>query len=314
MAGLELTSSSLTAEEDYALETAGFLVVSGALSAEELQAFVSGREHAHDDDASGDRYAAMFPSLAHHPVLVKYLEGIFGTAEGNWGPDGLPALCLGEPCDVRVLGSWHDELAQKPSRVPLVRGGMAPRGPLPGPAAGWGPAYGIKNGVRHCASVTAVWALTDTVPGGGYVCLSGSHKGSTPAPSGIRSGEDLLWLEQRGVATEPKLHAVRLPSLCFLSSTSRACLNRQRDMTMCVQGDLLLVVGSTVHGLRPSATLNGEQRLVECSFATGRRMTPERATAELPPPLPWTQELTEVRNLGRNLGKFGGSFPIFWHL
>ena len=71
-------------------------------------------------------------------------------------------------------------------------------------------------------------------------------------------------------------------------------------MTMCVQGDLLLVVGSTVHGLRPSATLNGEQRLVECSFATGRRMTPERSTAELPPPLPWTQELSEVRNLGRN--------------
>ena len=74
MAGLELASSSLTAEEDYALETAGFLVVSGALSAEELQAFVSGREHAHDDDASGDRYAAMFPSFLDMKVDEIHVE------------------------------------------------------------------------------------------------------------------------------------------------------------------------------------------------------------------------------------------------
>ena len=184
---------------------------------------------------------------------------------------------------LRVLGSWNDSLLETPSRVPLHRcacatlshsfhhtnlrrprgnsGGMAARGPLPGPS----PVYNIRNGVRMCRRVTALWALTDTVPGGGYVVLAGSHKGEVAAPLAFRAGRDLDWLEQRGVATEPQLNA----------------------------GSLLLIVGSTIHGLRPGAKLNGEQRLVECKFVAGRYHSDATKSLVPPPPLPWTAELTE---------------------
>lgn len=138
---------------------------------------------------------------------------------------------------------------------------MAARGPLPGPS----PVYNIRNGVRMCRRVTALWALTDTVPGGGYVALAGSHKGEVAAPRAFLAGRDLDWLEQRGVATEPQLKA----------------------------GSLLLIVGSTIHGLRPGAKLNGEQRLVECKFVAGRYHSDSTRSLVPSPPLPWTAELTE---------------------
>ena len=128
--------------------------------------------------ASGDRYATLFKPaadggpglLAAHPVLARYLAGIFRARPGavraragrlrargmivpssqsglygafaksthhtealdrcpkrfrgvflpgQWGSDG----------ELRVLGSWHDGLADAPSRVPLRRGGMAARAP-----------------------------------------------------------------------------------------------------------------------------------------------------------------------------------------
>ena len=119
--------------------------------------------------------------------------------------------------------------------------------------------------MRMCRRVTALWALTDTVPGGGYVALAGSHKGEVAAPRAFLAGRDLDWLEQRGVATEPQLKA----------------------------GSLLLIVGSTIHGLRPGAKLNGEQRLVECKFVAGRHHSDATRSLVPSPPLPWTAELTE---------------------
>lgn len=285
---MELAGSTLTPEEDYALETAGFLIIENALSPEELRTFTAGRAHAHDSarlhtfstepsifltthplsvwnlsfgagEASGDHYAALFKGgmLTEHPVLRRYVEAITGAPVGGYGIDG----CL------RVLGSWNDSLSQTPSRVPLDRGGMAARGPLPGPS----PVYVVRNGVRKCNRVTAVWALTDTVPGGGYVALAGSHKGAVPAPRAFREGQDLEWLEHRGVATEPQLKA----------------------------GSLLLIVGSTIHGLRPGAKLNGEQRLVECKFVAGRFHS--NGSLAPPPPLPWTAELTEAEQTALGL-------------
>lgn len=250
---MELVGSTLTAEEDYALETAGFIIVENALSHEELLTFTEGRAHAHDTVASGDEYAALFKSglLTEHPVLTRYLEGITGVDASACSTDG----------PLRVLGSWSDSVVETPSRVPLHRGEMAARGPLPGPS----PVYAIRNGVRMCRRVTAVWALTDTVPGGGYVVLAGSHKGEVPAPSAFCAGEDLEWLEQRGIETEPQLKA----------------------------GSLLLIVGSTIHGLRPGAKLDGEQRLVECKFVAGRYHSDATKSVEPPPPLPWTSELSE---------------------
>jgi hypothetical protein len=53
---------------------------------------------------------------------------------------------LGQPCEFQVI-----------------------RGPLPP----LGDRYAVLNGVRRCRTITAVFALTDTVPGGGYAVLLG---------------------------------------------------------------------------------------------------------------------------------------------
>ena len=245
-----LVSSGLTAEQDYALETAGYIVIPDALSPVELSAFVLGRAQAHDTEATADRYAAMCRQdgpLAVHPVLTSYLGAIIGS---EWH--------AAEP--LRVLGSWHAGLKEKPSRVPLHPGSMNP--PRPG--------YAIQNGGRHCRALTAVWALTDTVPGGGYIVLSASHKSTVAIPRSFRDGTGLEWLEQRGIALEPQLRA----------------------------GSLMLVVSGVLHGLRPgmmgdtSSRHDGRQRLVECQFRKGAAPLSAEALAELPSLLPWTAALS----------------------
>lgn len=66
-AAMELARSSLTREEDYALETAGFLVVENALSPTELRVFTEGRAHAHDNEARGDE-CPLHSTLEHRSV------------------------------------------------------------------------------------------------------------------------------------------------------------------------------------------------------------------------------------------------------
>lgn len=182
--------------------------------------------------------------LTAHPTLTACLEAIVGPAWHSAAP-------------LRVLGSWHAGLAERPSRVPLHAGAMDARQP----------GYAIKNGERHCRALTAVWALTDTVPGGGYTVLAASHKSTVPTPRSFHDGSGLGWLEQRGVALEPQLRA----------------------------GSLLVVVGGVLHGLRPGTVgdgrHDGRQRLVECKF--GKGAAPEQQPlAQLPSLLPWTALLT----------------------
>ena len=193
------------------------------------------------------------------PEVERYLEELFnpptflgsqkatdGSADPRWLADG----------PVQVLGGAATAAA----------GSMAPSTPLPSPARG----YRHKQGQRRCTAVTAVIALTDTVPGGGYVALAGSHLSEVPSPRSVRQGTaaGLRWVEQRGMLTEPPLMKA---------------------------GDLLLIAGSTIHGLRQGAPA-GKQLLLSRAFCSPN-LTPRVAPAELRPPLPWTDELSDKEKI-----------------
>ena len=137
---------------------------------------------------------------------------------------------------------------------------MATRGALPSPARG----YSIKNGVRLCGVVTAVFALEDSHGGRGWTVLPGSHKCAVAAPRGFRDLSALRWLEQRGVPTEQHLAA----------------------------GDLFLVVGDAIHGLRPLRAGETAATFVSCSFTAAKWLPPPTAQR---PALPlWRRGLGEA--------------------
>ena len=96
-------------------------------------------------------------------------------------------------------------------------------------------------------------------------CLwPGSHRAMVPAPLSFRQGRELGWLQQRAVHVSPQLRA----------------------------GDLLLVCGTAVHGLRPGTT-PGKQLLLSQTFITAS-LAPRGLPSPTPQPaLPWTEALSE---------------------
>jgi len=235
--------SPLHPEEDYGFETAGFLRVP-ALSAVELDAFTTAAAAA----ARGVDGPGLLAELCTtHPILVRYLWELFNPASLNDnqkasdGSNGPPYRLDGPP-------TVHSSAATHRSDD----GGImaATRGALPSPARG----YSIKNGVRLCGAVTAVFALEDSRGGRGWTVLPGSHKCAVAAPRGFRDLSALRWLEQRGVPTEQHLAA----------------------------GDLLLVVGGAIHGLRPLRAGETAATFVSCSFTAAKWLPPPTAQPAIP--------------------------------
>jgi hypothetical protein len=229
-----LVGSNLTAEQDYALETAGFLVIPDALSPEELGTMIA--QEGNSECCAVNNMLSLDGRLATtHPTL---------------------AACRGT-----ILGStWH---IAAPPRVLTQRSA--------GESAMMNvrqPGYAIYQGERRCRALTAVWALTDTVPGGGYVVLGASHKSRVPTPHSFHDGSGLGWLERRGIQLEPQLRA----------------------------GSLMLMVGGVLHGLRPGRRVSsGRQRLVECMFRQGVAPLSAHALSQLPSALPWTASLDPLQ-------------------
>ncbi len=80
-------------------------------------------------------------------------------------------------------------------------------------------AYYHQNGRRYCQEVRAIWALSDVNEGdGGFVLVPCSHKGNVETPEDVVTGKDDM-----GLTFQPVLKA----------------------------GDLFLVAGSALQGLRP---------------------------------------------------------------
>ena len=247
--------SPLHPEEDYGFETAGFVKVPAALSAVEVAACITAGVD--DDDPAGQLLAEL---CVTHPTLVRYLWELFNPASLNDnqkasdGSNGPPYRLDGPPTVHRARSATTAE---------------GPRGALPSPARG----YSIKNGVRLCGAVTAVFALADSRGGRGWSVLPGSHKCAVPAPRGFRDLSALGWLEQRGVPTEQHLAA----------------------------GDLLLVVGGAIHGLRPLRARETAATFVSCSFTAAKWLPPPTAQPALPlwrrglgEAVEWAAELSDV--------------------
>jgi len=113
---------------------------------------------------------------------------------------------------------------------PLVplHGGNEPREPAR--------TYYYQNGRRYCEAVEAVWALEDVGKNdGGLVLVPCSHKSNVETPEGVSSG-----ISDMGLTVQPELKA----------------------------GDLIILAGSLLRGLRPW-TGSGPQRLL--SYAYGSR-------------------------------------------
>lgn len=156
----------LTEEERYRFDLQGFLLVSGALGAEEVDACnravdaVAGTPAA----AAGllgwpEPHREPFRRLLVHPAVVARLNELCGS---RFRLDHGPRLLTG-----------GDGIGAE------LQGGGEPFSP-----AAW---YHQQNGRIFASAVTAAWQLAGE---GGMCVVPGSHKAVEPAPAGVRAGGD----------------------------------------------------------------------------------------------------------------------------
>ena len=165
--------------ENYCFDSAGYLIVRGALSRNE----VSGLNQAIDQSGRVEGMLGWsgslrepFRDLLIHPHLVWYLNQIIGY---GFRLDQEPEL----------LGVRLEDVG-----LPLV-GGNEPRVP--------GRAYYFQNGRRYCQAVRVIWALEDVNEGdGGFVMVPCSHKSNVETPQDVLTGRDDM-----GLTFQPELKA-----------------------------------------------------------------------------------------------------------
>ena len=170
---------AMSNEENYCFDSAGYLIVRGALSRNEISGLnqaidQSGREEGMLGWSGSLREP--FRDLLIHPHLVWYLNQIIGY---GFRLDQEPEL----------LGVRLEDVG-----LPLV-GGNEPRVP--------GRAYYFQNGRRYCQAVRVIWALGDVNEGdGGFVMVPCSHKSNVETPQDVLTGRDDM-----GLTFQPELKA-----------------------------------------------------------------------------------------------------------
>lgn len=169
---------SMSHEENYSFDVAGYLILRNVLTSKEVDACNQALEQ-------GGETAGMlgwpeplrqpFRDLLVHPVLVWYLNQLCGDGFRLEAPPQL----LGEVSE---------------PHLPLV-GGDEPRDQAR--------AYYHQNDRRLCQAVNAVWALADVQAGdGGLVLVPCSHKSNVETPADILTGDDDM-----GLTLQPQLAA-----------------------------------------------------------------------------------------------------------
>ncbi len=176
---MTIDSKSMSHEDDYRLDVAGYLIVRNVLNAEEVGAC----NRALDETAETvgmleweEPWRDPFVKLRDHPALTQILD----------------QLCWG---DVR-LDAPPRLIEQRPEVAcrPLV-GGNEPRN--------WSRAYQHVNKTRYLHGVLVIWALSDVNEGdGGFVLIPGSHRSDLIVPADIRDGSDDM-----GLVEQPALGA-----------------------------------------------------------------------------------------------------------
>jgi hypothetical protein len=169
---------SMTNEENYAFDVAGYLHIPGVLTRPEIDTLVAALDASDQQEGMlgwPDPHRTLFRDLLVHPQLVWYLNQIIGH---GFRLDEAPHL----------LGKRSGETGG-----PLV-GGDEPRNPSR--------AYYIQNGRRSCQALRAVWVLEDVNEGdGGLVVVQASHKSNVETPADLRDSTDEMNLVKQPVLT-----------------------------------------------------------------------------------------------------------------
>ena len=170
---------SMSNEENYCFDLAGYLHVPGVLTRGEVEALNQALDKAGRTEGMLGWPAPSrepFRNLLIHPQLVWYLNQVIGF---GFRLDREPEILCDATCDVTA---------------PLV-GGNEPRDPAR--------AYYHQNGRRYCQAVRVIWALSDVNEGdGGFVLVPNTHKSCVETPEDVATGEDDM-----GLTFQPALKA-----------------------------------------------------------------------------------------------------------
>jgi len=170
---------TMTNEENYAFDVAGYLHVQGVLNKAEVAALNQALDEVGEAEGMlgwAGTQRELFRNLLIHPQLVWYLNQLIGH---GFRLDQAPWL----------LGSRQGE-----GEVGLA-GGDEPRNPSR--------AYYLQNDRRSCAAVKAIWALQDVdADDGGLQVVQASHKSNVETPHDLLSGADDM-----GLVKQPVLRA-----------------------------------------------------------------------------------------------------------
>lgn len=170
--------TEITPEDEFCLDVAGYFVVRGVLTGEEVAAC----NEAIDRVSKRDRmlewespWCDPFVRLNEHPILTGYLDELCYL---GYQLDRPPRLLDEEVAPAEPLG-----------------GGGEPRN--------WSGAYYCGNDARFTLGVRAIWALEDVAEGdGGFSLVPCSHKSFVETPSDVLDGRDDM-----GVTVQPALEA-----------------------------------------------------------------------------------------------------------
>jgi hypothetical protein len=165
---------TMSNEENYAFDVAGYLHVPGVLSRPQVQALNQALDEVGQSEGMlgwDGPQRELFRDLLVQPQLVWYLNQIIGH---GFRLDQAP----------RLLGTQDGEIG-----APFV-GGDEPRNPSR--------AYFQQNGLRSSQGVKAIWTLEDVAAGdGGLVVVRASHKSNVETPQNLATGADEMGLVQQ---------------------------------------------------------------------------------------------------------------------
>ena len=173
-----MLSKSLSEEEDYQLDIAGYIILRNVLTSEEVRACN------HALDTVGETHSMLkwstpfcdpFILLRDHPTVKQYLEQI----------------CI----DGFRLNEMPQLLSDTVAPNQTLTGGNEPRN--------WSRSYFQAEHTRFVQGIVAIWALTDTADHqGGFTLIPGTHKSEVKTPSDVLNGTDDM-----GLSVQPTLAA-----------------------------------------------------------------------------------------------------------
>ena len=161
-----MDAQTMTNEQNYRFDVAGYLIIPGVLATAELNACNQALDHLGPFDGplrSGPTSNPLL-GLREHPVLSAYLQEICGE---GFRLDESPRLVGCSPGDTPLTGGgeWVD----------------------------WSRAYRQYNGDRFCQGVRVFWALADVgEDAGGLVVVPASHNSTVEAPQALVGGAEAL--------------------------------------------------------------------------------------------------------------------------